>query len=55
MGGNEHKELLQELKKEFEAFRQDYHREKHIDNSTENKVYSICSLLKIQIFKIYFN
>jgi hypothetical protein len=44
MGGSEYKELLQELKKEFEAFRQDYQSEKQVDNSTENKVYSICTL-----------
>lgn len=38
MGGrDQYKEILQELKKEFEAFRQDYQSEKH-DHSADNKV-----------------
>jgi hypothetical protein len=41
MGGSEYKELLQEFKKEFEAFRQDYQSEKKVDNFTEKKVFYI--------------
>lgn len=42
MGGSEqYKELLQDLKKEFETFRQEYQSEKKVDCSAENKVKSL--------------